>query len=100
MVWRFILYEFVCTLFFLKKKISCDIYISHEILKNGYTGTLSKIEPATFRFVAQCLNHCATACPQAFCQVCLFYQRRTEHWVDRKCVTESEDIQQYKCEYH
>jgi hypothetical protein len=22
-----------------------------------------KIEPATFRFVAQCLNHCATACP-------------------------------------
>jgi hypothetical protein len=21
------------------------------------------IDPATFRFVAQCLNHCATACP-------------------------------------
>jgi hypothetical protein len=27
------------------------------------------IDPATFRFVAQCLNHCATACPriQSFC---------------------------------
>jgi hypothetical protein len=24
----------------------------------------SEIDPATFRFVAQCLNHCATACPQ------------------------------------
>jgi len=26
--------------------------------------TLSGIEPATFRFVAQHLNHCATAVPQ------------------------------------
>jgi hypothetical protein len=25
--------------------------------------TPSEIDPATFRFVAQCLNHCATACP-------------------------------------
>jgi hypothetical protein len=24
--------------------------------------TLSGIDPATFRFVAQCLSHCATAC--------------------------------------
>jgi hypothetical protein len=24
------------------------------------------IDPATFRFAAQCLNHCATACPQLF----------------------------------
>jgi hypothetical protein len=24
------------------------------------------IEPATFRFVAQCLNHYATACPYAY----------------------------------
>jgi hypothetical protein len=26
--------------------------------------TPSVIDPATFRFVAQCLNHCATACPR------------------------------------
>jgi hypothetical protein len=25
--------------------------------------TLTEIEPATFRFVAQCLNPCVTACP-------------------------------------
>jgi hypothetical protein len=24
---------------------------------------IQRIDPATFRFVAQCLNHCATACP-------------------------------------
>jgi hypothetical protein len=26
--------------------------------------TPSEIDPATFQFVAQCLNHCATACPK------------------------------------
>ena len=32
--------------------------------------TPSGIEPATFRFVAQHLNHCATAVPQDICIFC------------------------------
>jgi hypothetical protein len=30
--------------------------------------TPSRIDPATFQFVVQCLNHCTTACPQ-----CILY---------------------------
>jgi hypothetical protein len=33
--------------------------------------TPSGIDPATFRFIAQCLNHCATACPHL----------TTMHWI-------------------
>jgi hypothetical protein len=33
--------------------------------------TLSRFEPATFRFVARCLSHCAIACP-------LLYRRKTK----------------------
>jgi len=36
--------------------------------------TPAGIEPATFRIVAQCLNHCATAVPQApFCKGIFFW---------------------------
>jgi hypothetical protein len=31
--------------------------------------TSSEIEPATFKFVAQCLNHCATACPRIISRI-------------------------------
>jgi len=34
-----------------------------------YVNEKAGIEPATFRFVAQHLNHCATAVPHIFCQV-------------------------------
>jgi hypothetical protein len=32
--------------------------------------TQSGIDPATFRFVAQYLNHCATACPIFYIKMC------------------------------
>jgi hypothetical protein len=34
--------------------------------------TPSGVVPATFRFVAQCLNHCATACPCVICILPIF----------------------------
>ena len=37
--------------------------------------TLAGIEPASFRFVAQHLNHSATAVPLAFCITCQFIPR-------------------------
>ena len=36
--------------------------------------TLAGIEPATFRFVAQYLNHCATATPVSLSNQCLLHQ--------------------------
>jgi hypothetical protein len=35
--------------------------------------TPSGIDPATFWFVAQCLNHCATACPFYYFLVAVNY---------------------------
>jgi len=40
--------------------------------------TPSGIEPATFRFVAQHLNRCATAVPGSLCTECYFYAIWTE----------------------
>jgi hypothetical protein len=34
--------------------------------------TQSGIDPATFRFIAQCLSHCATACPVMYICIYLF----------------------------
>jgi hypothetical protein len=37
--------------------------------------TISGTDPATFRFAAQCLNHCATACPQEVHVGRILYQK-------------------------
>jgi hypothetical protein len=44
--------------------------------------TQSGIDPATFRFVPQCLNHCATACPQSK-YVEVIYRSKTE---SKQCI--------------
>jgi len=38
--------------------------------------TLARIEPATFRFVAQHINHCATAVPFVQNNTKIMYRRR------------------------
>jgi hypothetical protein len=40
--------------------------------------TPSGIDPATFRFVAQYLNHCATACPQSWSISMIIYVSYTK----------------------
>jgi hypothetical protein len=42
------------------------IYGCTFLTKRGHW-TMVSFDPATFRFVTQCLNHCATACPIRKC---------------------------------
>ena len=43
--------------------------------------TVAGIEPATFRFVAQHLNHCATAVPENFREVTKYcYEKLSSHF--------------------
>jgi hypothetical protein len=47
----------------LWKKITSDTCWTTHICQWKIPMTPSGIDPATFQFVAQCLNHCATTCP-------------------------------------
>jgi hypothetical protein len=60
--------------------------------------TPSEINPATFRFVAQCLNHCVTACPRLELGQILFwlwYLKEKQHGMKYKTsiIKNSKEIQ-------
>jgi hypothetical protein len=57
--------------------------------------TPSGIDPATFRFVAQCLNHCATACPTHHKYIFKFNMKDYFHY-EQNCGWNAEWIQ--KCQ--
>ena len=48
--------------------------------------TLSGIEPATFQFVAQHLNHCATAVPTSYVNIHIYRGTRWRSWLGH-CAT-------------